>query len=164
MQALLKFGVLLFLTVAHVSVVAAPTALPRTCVNAIVGEMPDWKPLEPPKDAGRWAKERRLNPVVARGDFDGDGRADFAALGVSSGRARLALCTYPNDRVRLTLVAEPGCSDLIYRTRAGSRLYNFDTGRRETIAHDGVSVRCFEKSGFTYVLGKGGLRAIPDSD
>ncbi len=164
MKALRRIGVPLFLAAVHVSAVTAPAVLPRTCIDAIVDEMPDWKQLEPPRDAARWARQRGFNPVITRGDFDGDGRADFAALGVSGGRSRLALCTYPSGRVRLTIVAEPYCSDLVYRTRAGSRLYNFDTGKRETIAHDGVSVRCHEKAGATYVFAKGKLRAIPDSD
>jgi len=138
--------------------------LPPACATAIAKDMPDWKPLEPPQDAANWARKRGWNPTVTTGDFDGNGSADWAALGTSGGKARLAICMNAKSRLELVVVDDPYCADLVYRARARSRLYNYETERHERLKHDGVSVSCFEKAGATYVYERSGLRRIVDSD
>ncbi len=126
--------------------------------------MPDWSPVETPEDAAMWARKRSWNPVVTAGDFDGNGSADWAALGTSKGKSRLVACMNASSRLKLLVIDEPYCADLVYRARARSPHYNYETGRTELIRNDGVSVSCFEKAGATYVYERGNFRRIIDSD
>lgn len=136
----------------------------RACTAAMNAALPGWQRDKAPADAARWAKARRLNPAITRGDFDGNGARDYAALVVAQGATRLAVCMNPGAKTRLLIVEKPYCSDLVYRSRAKSKHHNYDTGHDEFISHDGVSVVCFEKAGATYVYEKNKLREIVDSD
>jgi hypothetical protein len=143
---------------------AAPAQLPPHCASAISEKLPGWKPLIPPAEAAAWARDHDFNPVVARGDFDGNRSRDWATLVVAGGKATLVFCLNPAKTLKLLVVADPYCSDLVYRTPARSRRHNYETGRDERIALDGASVSCFEKAGATYILVKSHVRRIIDSD
>jgi hypothetical protein len=143
---------------------SASLDLPPKCAAALDNALPGWKLSEPPADAAAWAKARRVNPVVTRGDFDGNGAADYAALVNAKGSTRLAVCMSRGATTELLVVERPYCTDLVYRSKAKSKHHNFDTGKDEFIKHDGVSVSCFEKAGATYVYEKRKLREIVDSD
>ena len=126
--------------------------------------MPDWKPLEPSDDAAKWARKRGWNPIVTTGDFDGNGSADWPALGASKGKSKLAICMNATSRLELLVIDESYCAELVYRATARSYHYNYETGRNEMIKNDGVSVSCFEKAGATYVYEEVNFRRIIDSD
>ena len=147
-----------------VTVGAAPAQLPARCERAISEELPDWGPLALPTEVAAWARKGRFNPVVAQGDFDGNRSRDWATLVVSNGKPTLVFCLNPAKQLKLLVVADPYCSDLVYRTPAHSWHYNYETGKEERIVHDGASVSCFEKAGATYVLENSGVRRIIDSD
>jgi hypothetical protein len=142
----------------------AAEVLPFACASAIIKQMPDWKPIEPARDAADWAHSQGANGVVASGDFDGNGVRDWAALGTASGRAKLSVCMNVARRLKLVVIEDPYCDDLVLRTPAGSTHYKLETSRRERIRHDGISVLCFEQAGATYVHGRSGFRRIIDSD
>jgi hypothetical protein len=143
---------------------ATSVALPQSCVALIDESLPQWKFNDVPPDAARWAKERRINPNVARGDFNADGRADYAALLSVRGVPHLAFCISHGRAVKLLTVDMPYCSDVVYQSKAGRRYYNFENGRHEVLPRDGASVSCFEKAGATYIYEKGSLRRVVDSD
>jgi hypothetical protein len=143
---------------------ANPATLPLSCIEALNRSLPQWRLLDPPADAGKWARSKGFNPTVTRADLNADGRADFAALVSVKGAPRLIVCMAKERGVELLIVEQPYCSDLVYRSKAGTSYYNFDTGRREVLARDGVSVSCFEKAGATYVYEHGTLRRIIDKD
>ena len=143
---------------------AAELQLPAACASAVAHDMPDWKPVEPSEDAAIWARKRGWNPIVTTGDFDGNGSADWAALGTSKGKSRLAVCMNARSRLKLLIIDDPYCADLIYRARVRSKHYNYETGRNELIKNDGISVSCFEKAGATYVYERANFRRIIDSD
>jgi hypothetical protein len=149
---------------ATTSAVAAPARLPAACAAAISQRMPGWSPWQAPADAAARAREQALDPVVARGDFDGNRVADWAALVAAAGEQHLVFCLNPSQKLQLVVVSTPYCTDLVYTTRAGTRRFNFETYRYERLARDGASVSCFEKSGATYVLEKSRVRRIIDSD
>jgi hypothetical protein len=143
---------------------ARPAILPPACAAAMTRSLPGWQFIDVPPDAKKWAKQRRFNPTVARGDFDADGHADHAALVRVGGVPHLAVCIARGRAVKLLVVNDPYCSDLVFRSKAGKRYYNFETARQETLPRDGASVSCFEKAGATYVYDRGALRRIIDSD
>ena len=143
---------------------AAPIALPRVCAALIGKALPQWKYHDGPPDAVKWAEEQGLNPNVTSGDFNADGHLDYAALVSVGGVAHLAVCISHGRTASLFTVEEPYCSDLVFRSKAGKRYYNFETDRHEVLPRDGVSVSCFEKAGATYLYEKRALRRIIDSD
>lgn len=143
---------------------ANPTTLPASCIEALNRSLPQWRLLDPPADAEKWARSKGLNPTVTRADLNADGRTDFAALVSVKDVPRLIVCMAKDHGVEVLVVEQPYCSDLVYRSKAGRGYYNFETGRREVLARDGVSVSCFEKAGATYVYEHGALRRIIDKD
>jgi hypothetical protein len=147
---------------AHVGYAAE--VLPPACAAAIARHMPDWKPIEPARDAADWARTHGANGAVASGDFDGNGVRDWAALGTASGKPKLSVCMNAVRKLELVVIEEPYCNDLVLKSRAGSRHYNLETSRQERIRHDGISVLCFEQAGATYVHERSGFRRIVDSD
>lgn len=157
--ALVAFAVLFCVTAR-----ATPAVLPPACAAAMSKALPHWQFIDVPPDAAKWAKERKFNPTVARGDFNADGSADHAALVSVGGVPHLAVCIARRRAVELLTVEKPYCSDMVFRSKARSRYYNFETGREETLPRDGASVSCFEKAGATYVYERGALRRIVDSD
>jgi hypothetical protein len=155
--------------VAAVLTAAAPACyaaevLPPACAAAIARQMPDWKPIEPARDAADWARSQGVNGVVASGDFDGNGIKDWAVLGTTSGKAKLSVCMNVARRLKLVVVEDPYCYDLVIKSPAGTTHDNLETSRRERIRHDGISVLCFEQAGATYVHERSGFRRIVDSD
>jgi hypothetical protein len=142
----------------------AAEVLPVACASAIIKQMPDWRPIEPARDAADWARSQGANGVVASGDFDGNGVKDWAILGTASDKPVLSICMNAKAKLKLVVIENPYCYDLVLRTPAGSTHDNLETSRRERIRHDGISVLCFEQAGATYVHGRSGFRRIIDSD
>jgi hypothetical protein len=155
------FGVVL-LAAANASDAAG--ALPSACAAAMAENMPNWRPIDPPHDAAVWARAHGVNATVASGDFDGNGVKDWAALGAVSGKPKLSVCMNVTRGLKLVVIDEPYCYDIVLKSLAGSRHYNYETARYERIKNDGISVGCFEKAGATYVYHRSGFRRIIDSD
>lgn len=97
--------------------------------------------MEPPVDAASWARKRGWNPVVTMADLDGNGFADWAALGTSRGKSRLAVCMNADSRLRLLVIDDPYCADLVYRSKARSQHHNHETGRNELIENERAHLR-----------------------
>lgn len=89
---------------------------------------------------------------------------DWAVLGIHDGQRKVALCINPGRRQKLLVIDSPYCSDVIFRTKAKSVLFDFETERDRTIRHDGITALCLGKAGATYVLESGRLVKIVDSD
>jgi ABC-type antimicrobial peptide transport system ATPase subunit len=143
---------------------AEAATTPASCVAAVSASIPNWRYATPPPDAAAWAKDRRIDPVAAAGDFDGDGQTDWALLIVDGKATKLAICMHIKRSPRVFVIADPYCGDAVYRSNARSRHHNYETYRDEVIKRDGVSVSCFEKAGATYVYERGSFRRIVDAD
>lgn len=135
------------------------------CHALIREQQPSWSLATPPIEAAAWATQRRLNPVVTKGDFDGNRWQDWVALGWIEGKAHLAYCLAGNKQsFRLKVVALPSCHDVIYRQRRGSVVEDFDTGASERLTVDGVAAMCFEKAGEMIILTTRGHRSFVHAD
>ena len=115
-------------------------------------------------EAVDWSRSERLNPWVATGDFDGNGVRDWAVLGIHNGQRKVALCINPGRQQKLLMIDDPYCSDVIFRTKAKSVLFDIQAEHDRTIRHDGITVLCIGKAGATYILESGKLVQIVDSD
>ena len=59
---------------------AAPAAISASCRSTIDAAVTDWRIPTISNDVATWAQQEHFNPVVAIGDFDGNGEADEAIL------------------------------------------------------------------------------------
>ena len=130
----------------------------------MVAALPDWQAAPMSAEAVEWAATELLNPWIAAGDFDGNGVKDRAVLGIHDGRRMVAVCINPGRHQKLLVIEEPYCADVIATTKAGSTLFDFQTGQDRRIRHDGISTLCLGHAGATYVLESGQFVQIVDSD
>lgn len=143
---------------------AQAQSLPPAC-QALLLRQPGWELAVAPTEAAEWAQQNRLNPVIARGDFDGDKQGDWVALGRIAGASHLAYCLRTRaGGYRMRLVPLHACHDVIHRLPRGRTVKNFDEHRAETLGVDSVAALCFEKAGVAVVLTKGGHRTFIHSD
>jgi hypothetical protein len=142
----------------------AADAITASCRSAIDSEVKNWHVPVVSKDIADWAQQEHFNPVVAAGDFDGNGETDQAVLVETGGKAKIAVCFSNQHEVILRLIEQPYCSDYVAMSPARSAHYNYETDATETIERDGISAGCFEKAGATYVYDRGAFRRIVDSD
>jgi len=152
------------LLVASASTTSAATPISASCRSAIDSELKNWHVPAVSKDVAAWALQEHFNPVVAVGDFDGNGETDQAVLVVTSDSVKIAICLPKRHEVTLKLIEQPYCSDYVAMSPARSEHYNYGTDATEKIERDGISVGCFEKAGATYVYERGTFRRIVDSD
>lgn len=138
--------------------------VPESCIAAINTHLPHWHHAEVSAEVSSWSKQEKLNPVIAIGDFDGNGKIDQAILIEHKKIRKIAICLSADKSTRLLILNNPYCHDYVSMSRAGSKHYNFDTDKTETLKNDGVSVSCFQKAGATYLYENGAFRQIVDSD
>ncbi|MHB8915569.1 MAG: hypothetical protein ACYC4K_07125, partial [Thiobacillus sp.] len=127
-------------------------------------QLPRLHHAEVSAEVSSWAKQEKFNPVIATGDFDGNGKIDQAILIEHKKDRKIAVCLSTAKSTKLVVLSNPYCHDYVSTSRAGGNHYNFDTDKTETIKNDGVSVSCFEKAGATYLYENGTFRQIVDSD
>jgi|SRR5882724_2663098 len=139
--------------------------IPQSCRAVLDSKLPGWKFAAIPHNVLEWsAANGRPTPAVTSGDYDGNGRHDWAVLVEHGGTTKVAVCLSAAVGTQLSVIGDPYCTDALDTSPARSEHYNFDTDKIEVIAHDGISVSCFEKAGATYVYERGVFRRIVDSD
>lgn len=139
-------------------------SIPVQCRAEIGNKLKDWRPLKVTSEVRELAKRQRFNPVVAKGDFDGDGQEDTAVLGTSGGATVLTICLNRVNKPTLHIIRKPYCDDSVETARRGGKHLNVETGRLEKLKYDGVSVSCFERASATYFWNGTAFFLIPDSD
>lgn len=146
------------------TVLAADASLPQECMTLIAQAYPDWiaAPVQP--EVRAWARKRNRNPVATTGDFNGDGRPDWATIGSTQGHRKLVLCLSHRGGRALAVVDDTGCSDYVYTIRRGTRLPNLEGGTAEELSRDTAATACFEKSGRVFVYEDGTFRIFFHSD
>lgn len=146
------------------SAAAWTESIPVECHTEIGNILKDWRPLEVTSEVSDLAKRQGFNPIVAKGDFDGDGHEDAAVLGTSGGAPVLTICLSRTNKPTLHIIRKPYCADTIETARRGGKHLNVETGRLEKLKYDSVSVTCFERASATYVWNGTAFLPIPDSD
>ena len=139
-------------------------SIPFGCHSEIRKVLKDWRPLKVTLEVSKLAKRQGFNPVVAVGDFDGDGYEDAAVLGTSGGVPVLSICLSAAHKPTLYIIRKPYCADSIETARRGGKHLNVETGNFQRLKYDGVSVSCFERASATYVWNETAFLPIPDSD
>ncbi len=142
-----------------------PPKVSKSCLSKINEKYVGWKFEEiSDNDIYVYANSQHFNPVVAYGDFDGDGRKDQALLIKYKEKTIIAVCFKLEDKTKIVVIENPYCGDYIFTRRAGQSDFNFNTNKTEILKRDGVSVSCFEKAGATYEYEHGKFTKIVDDD
>jgi hypothetical protein len=140
--------------------------LPSQVLVLLNRRFPGWRFSEVSPEVQQYVKEYLSNasPVIVSGDFDGDGRRDYAALirrghavnaedrAVGSGNLLVIFLRRTNG-YRMRIIKEPG-GEYIMLAKKGSRGYNYNTDKKTTYANDAIVAVIFEKGGLSYVYKK----------
>ena len=156
---------------------AAP--LPRPIRAALDQEFPGWRFSEVSAGVREFFRESLpgARPNLVTGDFDGDGRADYALLiehsnfdqpgaGFSHVVERLVFLRrgagYRMHRLEQDSPANPD----LYLTlaRRGRQGFDFKAERKYRYPNDSISVWYFEKAGGTYIYQRGRFRYVTEAD
>jgi hypothetical protein len=143
---------------------ARPQQLPSACQALIAKTLPAWKPAAPDADVVAWAKSRNFNPIIAVGDFDGNGQKDWATIGVDGSKNKVILCLSQESKISLRVAEDSVCTNLVQTLSAKTKVFNYDTGMREVLKHDSVSTSCFERASRVFPLENRKLRVFSNSD
>jgi hypothetical protein len=103
-------------------------------------------------------------PNLITGDFDGDGKRDYAVL--------MQKKTDAARRVTIVLMRHKGCykthvldaNDCLMSVKKGKKDYDFEAQRSFRYQRDAIFSYIWEKAGVSYVWEKGKFRAIVTSD
>jgi len=153
--------------------------LPRAVTSALDRRFPGWRFSEVSGDVRQFLRERRpgARPDLIRGDFDGDGRTDYAVLiehgnfdkrGKSFARVveQLAFLRRGSGYKLSTLESSAPANPELYLTLAekGAEGFDFHTRTKFRYPHDSIRVSYFEKAGGTYIYRGGRFRYVLESD
>jgi len=150
--------------------------LPAAIRSALDAKLPGWAFAEVDDDIRRFLRERvspKARPEIIRGDFDGNGRPDYALL-ITHGRilngsgeaigmkVYVAAFLRKGRGYKLHLLNEGG--DYLALGKKGTYGYDFHAGRRFKYAHDVIESGDFEKSGWAYIYKGGRFRYVYTAD
>jgi hypothetical protein len=124
-----------------------------------------WKFSDVRPEVKQFFKEnmRGTSPVLISGDFDGNGRLDYAALIQQGSRYYLVIFLRQRADYKIYTVRNPDGEYLI-RARKGSRDYNYEEQKEITYANDAILAGIFEKGGSSYVFKNGRFVSFVSSD
>jgi hypothetical protein len=161
--------ILVILCAANSPVRAQRIALPAECAKILDRRDNGWEFAEIRDEIMQWFQTsgQPYRPNLIMGDWDGDGRTDYAALIKTAGsRAETGsyvLAVFMKKARGYSLYRlEP--NDYLVLIKKGERDYDFATGRNFTYKNDAIFTGIFEKAGSSYVWRKGRFVAILTSD
>lgn len=133
-----------------------------------------WKFTEASEDIRSFLKERisvSARPEIVTGDFDGNGKTDYAVLINHGERLNgsgeiIGQNTYivaflkKGNGYRLYVLINADAAEYITLGRKGTQSYDFEAGKKFTYKNDSIEGWIFEKAGWSYVYEKGKFRYI----
>lgn len=150
--------------------------LPDAVKSVLDTRFPGWAFAEVGEDIRRFIKERvsaDARPDLISGDFDGNGRPDYALLlsrgslfndrGEAIGpRTHLVVLLSRGGVYELHDLGEPG--EYLTLGKKGADGFDFHAGRKFKYRNDAVEVWFFEKAGWAYVYDGGKFRPVYSAD
>lgn len=154
---------------------AQAPALPREIVAILDRDHHGWAlvdnfaVLREPVVATQNLDTSRSHPNFVWGDFDGDGRQDYAVYVTvpgALGRERLLVAFLRREASFRSHVLARGTTlaDYIWVAKKGTRYYDHGTERYFRLTHDAIDAVTIEKSATTYVYERGTFRAVTTAD
>ncbi len=157
---------LLILYICFESGLAQSTKLPREVENTLQKKFESWKMAEVDEAISEYFKRTRPfeSPNLINGDWDGDGRTDFAAL--------LQRKTDPEKKIILVVMNKRNGFqnyflegfDCLMSIKKGETEYDFEAKKNFKHKNDAIFSYIWEKAGTSYVWEKNRFRSILTSD
>lgn len=179
MNLLVSLVVCLVLTFPASAVRQDRQALPGAIRAILDQRYPGWRVADVSREVRAAVGQRLgLTPGVISGDFDGNGRADYAMLleypntdepGKAFTHFVEALAFLDNagsfGLVRLR-DRQPGPNSDLFLTlqKRGAQGFDFEANKKFTYPHDSIGEWYFEKAGGTYIYGDGRFRYVLEAD
>jgi hypothetical protein len=134
--------------------------------------LPGWKWGTTAEFVEHWFKQTHAIPYpkFISGDFNGDGRLDYAlkVTVVAAKRSTDVIVAFLASDSTFTyhvLATQPSEPDVyVVLDKKGSRLYDYETSKYFLLPLDGVGVYFFEKAGETFLFSNGAFRPVITSD
>jgi hypothetical protein len=165
-------GLALLLSVEVAAQTSSKIELPAAARRLLDKKYPGWKFPKVSADIRQYFKKSDAELNLVSGDFDGNGRADYALQiehgveftdrGTSVPKSHLVVLMKNNNGYRLQII--DGGGDFIALTKKGDKGYNWETRKNFIFARDAIETVFFEKAATAYVYEKGKFRAIVTSD
>jgi hypothetical protein len=150
--------------------------LPSEARDMLYVKFPDWKYAEVSDEARQFLKQEypSARPDLISGDFDGDGRPDYAAMivhGVTRVEGDQVIGPDPAIVVflaqehgfQLHLIDEPG-GEYLTLIHKGDKAFDHELQKEFTFEHDAIDAIILEKGATSYVYEQGHFRAIITGD
>ena len=153
--------------------------LPGAVKSALDRRFTGWRFSEVSGEVRQFLRERHpgARPDLIKGDFDGDGRTDYAVLiehenfdrrgtSITHFVERLAFLRRGSGYKLFILEKGTPASPELYLRLAekGAQGYNFHTDKKFRYPHDSIGVGYFGKAGGTYIYRRGRFRYVVESD
>ena len=154
----------------------AEISLPPKMKVALDRRFPGWKYLEVEEEITTFLRQeisRFVRPDLISGDFNGDGRADYAVLIEqirSVGKRREAevrrsyLVIFLKQRTGFQVHVLDPAGAYLTRIKRGRWDYDYETQSYFTYQNDAIFAGIFGKAGTSYIYRKGRFRAVHTSD
>jgi|SRR6185295_5816426 len=148
--------------------------LPSSVRLELNRRFPRWKFAEVSPEVRQFFETDMIgkSPNLIDGDFDGNGKRDYAVL-ITHGKARYGKLTWPRSLLivflrkssgyRMHVIKEPN-GEYLCLARKGEKDFNYDEQKEITYANDAILTGILEKGGSSYVFEKGRFRSFVSSD
>jgi hypothetical protein len=179
MDAVLIFSLCFLLLPLTAPSSAQGDQLPEVISSTLSEKFPGWRLSKVSGGVQQFFGERLpgARPNLIKGDFDGDGRTDYAVLiehsnfdkaGVAFSHVVETLAFLKRGAgYGLFILQGPAPTNLemyLNLAKKGESGRVFQTGRKFRYPNDSISVSYFEKAGGTYIFRKGKFRYVTESD
>lgn len=168
MKKYILFG-LVTLIFPLMSINAQKITLPAACAKILDKEFKGWKMAEVNKAAADWIKRSKkpFAPNLIKGDFDGNGKTDYAVMIQRENNAQPAISTVVflhSAKGYKMFDLEGGDGDYIVLEKKGTRAFDHDKNKGFAHKYDAVSVGIWEKAATSYIWKNGKFNGVITSD
>lgn len=165
----LILGFLWFALLAPGGVRAAGLNLPQEIKTFLDLRYPGWQWGRVSKEVEDYFHAQRLpfRPNLITGDFDGNGRPDYAVKIIAGGSWQFIVFLEHEGHFQGRVLASgsgPGLDVYLTLYRKGDRGYDFERNKRFTFARDAAEVNYFGKAAVAYVYEQGKFKEIYSAD
>lgn len=168
------FLLLIFLCANLMIVQAQSIALPKECGRLLNKNFRGWKLARIQKEVNAYHRQKKFPfaPNLIRGDWNGDGRMDYAVL-IVQGKLENAAGEDIDDRRLLIAFVKSrkgfkyfqfDGSDFIQLMKKGAKDYDYDAAKDFRYKTDAIFSGIWEKAGVSYIWKKGKFVEIITSD
>lgn len=148
--------------------------LPQECKKILNKNFRGWEIAKVPEEVSKFFRDKRFSfqPNLIKGDWNGDGKTDYAVLIKQGSLYNYLGEPYAERRFMVAFVkTKKGFkyfrfdgSEYIALIKKGAQDYDYETDKKFRYRRDAIFDGFWEKAGVSYVWEKGKFRVIATSD